>query len=98
MARRPWHDAHTCEYTWCPRRIAAASYAVKYPPWSHGILVGTSTPSDAKTEELYRAAPVATPVPATAPSTRGRDTRAALAASLARNEPNIIQRRLDEGC
>jgi hypothetical protein len=85
MARSPWHDAHTCEYTWCPRRTAAASYVVKYPSKSHGIGVGASTPSDAKTAELYTAAAVATPVPATAPSARGRDTRAALAASLARS-------------
>ena len=60
-----------------------------YPSKSHGIGVGASTPSDAKTAELYTAAAVAKPVPATAPSTRGRDTRAALAASLVRNEESI---------
>ena len=31
-----WHAAHTCWYTWCPRRMLAWSYESNMPSCGHG--------------------------------------------------------------
>ena len=49
MRERPWHDAHTCVYTMCPRRSEAASKASRKPLCDQGCSGGWIMASLART-------------------------------------------------